>query len=109
MSQEAAAAKQQAADSRPLGARLDSAKATARKAASRFTAAEEALAAAQARPDEAAEAVRVAEADLAEVRQLAQATPAEWSPPAVAEARDLLDALETSPLVDPLHGGVPET
>ena len=100
--------RQQAADSRPLGARLDSAKATARKAASRLTAAAEALAAAQARHDEAAESVRVAEADLAEVRQLAQVTPAEWSPPAVAEAQDLLDALESSRLVDPFQGCVPE-
>ena len=73
---DAQAAKQEAADGRPLGARLDSTRARVTRCAAKASAAEEAVAAAQLRQQEAASELAEATAALAELEAEVARAPA---------------------------------
>ena len=107
LANEASAAKQDAAAQRPLGARLDSARAKAEKAEARLAAANDALVAAKTRQEEAQKAVAAAQAELTELRAQSQAC-GMTTGPIISEARALLFALESSHIVDTVQGQVPE-
>ena len=93
LKQDAAQAKQ---EKQTLGARLDSATATLKKAREQFRRSEDALAQAQKRREEAAAAVEDAEEELARLKEKAAGGVV---CPVFAEAEALLEELETAPLV----------
>ena len=104
------AAKNAAADSRPIGARLDSAQAKASRAARALEAAEAAVVAAEQRRDAAKIAVQQAEKELASLSKAAESvtTAPSEERAVVSRARALLDSLEGSWLGDTRTGSMPE-
>lgn len=94
---------QAAADSRPLGARLDSCKAKAAKAEARLAQTAAAVEQALARHDEAARELEACQAALAELEREVAAPLVVAQPPAAATGvQELLSALEQC------SGGLPE-
>ena len=106
LANEAATAKQEAADGRPSGARLDSAKAKVTKAQAKLTAADAAFEQAGARRDEARGALAQAleeraalEAEVARAPLQACPTASVAVVAALAGAEELLQAIEQSHIV----------
>ena len=95
------------ADSRPLGARLDSARAKLARAESKSNASEAALRQAKLRHDEALAQLAAASAEVAELEKVL-AAPALAAPTTLeASTRQLLEALENSRVACP-SSGIPE-
>ena len=105
---EAAVARRNAAEGRPLGARLDSARAGLAKAERKAVAAEEAFSAATERRDAAAKEVQAARATVDELEAEVAQAQASSPPPSLQEfaasTRRLLLALESLPLTSPDAG-----
>lgn len=105
---EAAVARRNAAEGRPLGARLDSARAGLAKAERKAAAAEEAFSAATERRDAAAKEVQAARATVDELEAEVAQAQASSPPPSLQEfaasTRRLLLALESLPLTSPDAG-----
>jgi hypothetical protein len=94
---------QAAADSRPLGARLDSCKARAAKAEARLAQTAASVEQAVARHEEAARELEACQSALAELEREVTAPLAIQQPPVAAGAQELLLALEQ------FSGGLPES
>ena len=75
MERELIALRKELADTRPIGARLDSARAKVNKLEAKLTAAEAAVETAQARREEASLTLAVARAEFKELQQLSAAVP----------------------------------
>ena len=103
------AARTAAADSRPIGARLDSARAKESRAARALEAAEAAVTTAVQRRDAARKTLEDAEKELASLPKAPRPPPDYASEDAVVgKARALLESLECSRISDSLTGDVPE-
>ena len=88
-----AAAKKEASDTRPLGARLDSAKARAAKAAEKLASSEAALAGAVARRDEARSAYEGLQAEVVALEAEVARLPSQGGPALASGASTALAAL----------------
>ena len=110
LDREMAEAKRAAAEGKPLGARLDSARARVARAKRAVAGAADAVAKAQARHAEAATQLAKARADLTalEAEVPSAAVPASPLLGVLAGARELLERLEGSRVVDPMTRMPPE-